>query len=312
MPKYSIIIPVYNAERYIDECLSSILNQNFNDYEIILINDGSTDKSSIICKKYADKYTLIRYFNKYNEGVSATRNYGIDKANGKYIIFIDSDDVIEKNFLSVIDNDIKNNDFLIYGYYKMYCNKKIKYKLETTINKEQLKKLIYTDEKISGYLWNKVFRADVILNNKLKFNTKIHYSEDLLFIDDYMEFVNNFYIESQCLYNYRMRKNSVTFDFYNKKNVSSLEALDNLIEKNHNNEIIYNHLVYCYLKNYYRLKEIIKEMNYNVNEDYFKIEKEILCRRNKQEKYLYYLSKYNYRLYLFMKKIKQKKDKLFD
>ena len=104
MPKFSIIVPVYNVESYLAKCLDSILCQSYKDYEIIAINDGSTDNSSKILKEYVDKYDNIIVINQENQGLSQARNNGVKEAKGEYIIFADSDDFIEKDLLKKIKN----------------------------------------------------------------------------------------------------------------------------------------------------------------------------------------------------------------
>ena len=113
MPFFSIIIPVYNVEKYLDRCLESVLKQPWIDYEIILVNDGSTDNSESICKKYANGDNVI-LVSKENGGLSSARNTGIDSARGRYIVFLDSDDYIEKNCLSTLAEVIERNKANIY------------------------------------------------------------------------------------------------------------------------------------------------------------------------------------------------------
>lgn len=115
--KLSVVIPVYNAQFYLENCIESILNQNFEDFELLLINDGSTDSTLDICQEYERKDKRIRVFNKTNSGVSDTRNYAINKIKGEYVLFIDSDDWIENNtfgsLFEVVDSN--NPDLIIFG-----------------------------------------------------------------------------------------------------------------------------------------------------------------------------------------------------
>ena len=92
MPQVSIIVPIYNVEKYLSKCLESIVNQDFFDYELLLIDDGSPDNSAEICLKFAEKDSRVKYFKKGNGGLSSARNYGIDKSSGRYIVFVDPDD----------------------------------------------------------------------------------------------------------------------------------------------------------------------------------------------------------------------------
>ena len=115
----SVIIPVYNTEKYLRRCIDSVLASYYRDFEILLINDGSTDKSADICREYSLKDNRIKVFHQKNQGVSAARNQGINKAIGEWLIFVDSDDYITKDFLSVISCDrYKNIDFLLFDFIK--------------------------------------------------------------------------------------------------------------------------------------------------------------------------------------------------
>ena len=112
MIKYSFIVPVYNTEKYLKKCLDSLVNQTYKDFEIIVVNDGSTDKSSNIISKYQKKYKNIIVIDKENEGLSMARNRGVQKSSGKYIIFVDSDDYVSNKLLEEVDKKIDDNDIL--------------------------------------------------------------------------------------------------------------------------------------------------------------------------------------------------------
>ena len=137
--KISIIIPVYNVEKYISECIESILKQTYNNFELLLINDGSTDTSGNICDKYAELDKRIRVFHKKNEGVGIARNLGIEHARGEWICFIDSDDWISSDYFETIMNDINIADLTFWGFKLHYANAfPIEYKpLETFVNKKE-------------------------------------------------------------------------------------------------------------------------------------------------------------------------------
>lgn len=111
----SVIVPVYNVEKYLDRCINSILNQTYNNIELILINDGSTDSSMEIMKKYESLKNVI-LINQENSGAGRARNRGIDRANGDYILFVDSDDMLDNNAINRLVNEIKDNDIIIYGF----------------------------------------------------------------------------------------------------------------------------------------------------------------------------------------------------
>lgn len=138
MIKFSIIIPVYNTEKYIEKCLNSIVNQSFSDFEVIVINDGSTDNSEKIIDVFCSKYKFITKYNKENGGLSDARNYGISKSKGDYLIFVDSDDYIDKNLLFELNKTIeyKKYDLIKFGYNLIYENETKYLKDEIDFNKE--------------------------------------------------------------------------------------------------------------------------------------------------------------------------------
>ena len=115
--KYSVIVPVYNAEKTLRRCIESLVNQPFDRYELILVNDGSTDGSDAICQDYATRYSQIRYFQKENGGVSSTRSLGLEQAEGEYILFVDSDDYVSDDYFTVIDRELAKHptDLLMFG-----------------------------------------------------------------------------------------------------------------------------------------------------------------------------------------------------
>ena len=116
--RYSVIIPVYNAEGTLRRCLDSLVRQQFSDYELLIINDGSTDGSDAICREYANTYSCVRYFAKENGGVSSARNLGLEQAEGEYILFVDSDDYVSQDYFALLSHTLESNavDLLMFGY----------------------------------------------------------------------------------------------------------------------------------------------------------------------------------------------------
>lgn len=223
--KYTLIIPVYNVEKYLDRCLNSIINQSYKDLEIILINDGSTDNSLDICYKYATNDPRIKVFNQENQGVACARNIGLENATGDYLMFIDSDDYIERDAVEIINKCLTSNnyDLLIFNYKilnsstgkieEIKYNILDKYPLEYIIQKESLM--------VRGYLWNKIFKRECITK---KFNKKHIYMEDLCFVE---ENLNNFkkfqIIYDSPYYIYNINENSVmNAPEYSEKRISAL------------------------------------------------------------------------------------------
>ena len=180
----SIIVPVYNVEKYLNRCLDSIINQSFINFELILINDGSTDKSGKICDKYAQIDKRVRVIHKKNEGVSLTRNLGINIAKGDYITFIDSDDWIEQDFFKKAIEYIKENNvsILITGFV-FENNKKIfntfNAKKDEILLNDEIKKEFLKQNKFSWTVYDKFFKKEII--KKYKFDSRFKIGEDMLF-----------------------------------------------------------------------------------------------------------------------------------
>lgn len=230
MNSISFIIPVYNVERYLVKCVESILEQRIDGVEIILIDDGSTDNSGIICDELARKNKNIAVVHQKNSGVSATRNIGIDKSNSKYIMFVDSDDYLEGNSLSEICKYLENNNYemIFFGYNKVDEEGNI-----ISINESVFKKKIYdklnfvkdiidANEILPTTPWQYLIKASVIKNNKIKYDEQLNYSEDFDFNVKCLESVKSIKSVDKIIYNYRLRENSAT-TFLTYKNI-----LDNI------------------------------------------------------------------------------------
>ncbi|MBO4601336.1 MAG: glycosyltransferase [Bacilli bacterium] len=208
----SVIVPVYNIEKYLDKCIESIVSQSYDKLEIILVDDGSTDGSSKICDEWKMKDSRINVFHKKNEGVSSARNLGIQHARGEYIVFVDSDDYANKNYIEYLVKYTPEFDLISCGYYEEYLNAKIERKItedNTSISIDEANNQIFKFNGYKGFVWNKIFKCNIIKNNNILFENNIHMCEDQLFLVNYLKFCNNVYIISDCLYNYRIRNSSV-------------------------------------------------------------------------------------------------------
>ena len=220
--KISVIIPVYNTNiDDLDTCLNSILHQTICNYEIIIVDDGSSDKIALFCDQIASLSEKIKVFHNDNHGVSWSRNFGIKKSTGQYICFIDADDIIENNMLEKLYFNIKNNDADIsmcgYNYIELDGNKYPKYGTNKTIIFDRRQSLIsmFDDQSFGVAVWNKMFKKDLI--KKINFNENLHINEDRLFLFNAIcESKKNVY-EDVCLYNYIKRENSATTSQFNKK-----------------------------------------------------------------------------------------------
>lgn len=187
----SVIIPVYNSERYLRKCIDSIINQTLKEIEIILINDGSTDNSFEIMEKYRQKDERIIVINTNNGGVSSARNKGIEIANGDYIIFIDSDDWCDYEMLEEMYNFAKKNklDFVGCGYIMETINGRCIRSIITNqkvIGKKNkdISNILYRLE--LGYSVGKLYKRSILNDNNIRFNENINFAEDAIFIQEYI------------------------------------------------------------------------------------------------------------------------------
>lgn len=216
MPEYSFIIPVYNCGGYLDECLASILAQTVRDFEILLIDDGSTDGSGAKCDEYARKYPFIRCFHKENGGASSARNVGIDNARGEYLLFIDGDDTIARDTLKRI-GDLLTEDtgMVVFGMAFDYYAAP-----EGEILRTEKKSCAYRGSADTGTILrefdgffndnalssacNKVFRRSVIESCGLRFRESMRLYEDLEFVLRYLAHISSASFAAEPLYHYRL------------------------------------------------------------------------------------------------------------
>lgn len=181
-PKVSVIVPVYNAEKYLRRCIDSILGQTFTDFELLLIDDGSKDSSGRICDEYAEKDGRVRVFHKENGGVSAARNLGLDNANGEWISFVDADDWVDAKLYSNILNsyDCKVIELVTYSFWTVLNGNRRLIHLPVVKNKVEFIK----NQMLKGYsvVWNVLFRRDFIISKNLRFNQSMKIGEDFDFL----------------------------------------------------------------------------------------------------------------------------------
>ena len=229
--KLSIILPVYNTEKYLRKCLYSILTSTFQDFELIVINDGSPDNSEEIILEYTNKYTdKIIYIKKENSGLCDTRNLGIDKASAPYIMFLDSDDYIDSNMLEIMMNKIDGTAFDM-----VVCDTKLVYEDCDNINivssgydedlyhKNKIKETMLVQYPV---VWNKIYKTNLI--KTLKFTPGVWY-EDMEYILKLYPSLNSIGVVKQPLCNYLQRKNSLTYT-YNDKLYDIINNMARVIE----------------------------------------------------------------------------------
>ena len=198
----SVIVPVYNTEKYLHRCIDSILAQTYTDFELLLIDDGSTDSSGAICDEYALRDSRVRVFHKENGGVSSARNLGLDNAQGEWITFVDSDDWIACNALDVmLDN--KEEDLIITSFTSernlFYAQFESGCFVGSSINKCLSK---YFGHISFTVIWGKLYKRHIIVDNKLIFDNSIHTGEDTLFLYSYIAEINSINIKSIGVYHY--------------------------------------------------------------------------------------------------------------
>ena len=254
MPELSIIIPVYNGETYLKRCFSSVKNQKFDDFECIFINDGSTDHSEVLLKQFCEQDKRFSFYTKQNEGVSIARNFGIQKAIGKWISFIDCDDWISEEMFSFIFNTDKLDlyDVIISGIIFCNDNKNIKTCLPPNGILD-----FYNNELIEGWMRGpcaKLYNRNFILENNCKFPPRITMAED-------------FFFTFRCLY-YSKRTLGIdkAFYFYYQNPFScmhtiSLEKIEDEIKviESLENDLTYNKSTSFFEKQIFFAKELLKK-----------------------------------------------------
>lgn len=219
-PSVSIAVPVYNAEKYLRQCLDSVLSQSFSDWECILVDDGSSDGSAHICDEYANKDARFRVFHKENAGVSSARNFGIEVASGEYLIFLDSDDFLEKKCLENLLCRQYIPDLTVFAFSKVKGGNVVGIKKLHSIfsdNPEQVKEILlsmkadsYTSDAFC-FPWNKLLRLTLIKENDVKFPLDIHLREDEIFMYRYLNACKSLEVLSEPLHFYRITQSGLTY-----------------------------------------------------------------------------------------------------
>lgn len=256
--KISVIVPVYNVEKYLDNCLNSLANQTLKDIEIIIVNDGSTDNSQKIIDKYVKKFSNFKSFVKENGGVSKARNYGKEKATGDYIAFLDSDDFIEPNMYELLYNKAKQGDFdivfcdtlAVFDDKKQYISCNVK---SDNVSNKQLMIDAY------AVIWNKIYKRELLKD--INFKEGINYCEDVEFLYLIYSRTKKIGVINKPLHNYLQRPGSLTYVF-DEKLYHVIEVMDDILNFYKKNKI-YNEykeeLEYTYVRYLYAtfIKRII-------------------------------------------------------
>lgn len=277
MVKFSVIVPVYNVNAFIEQCLQSILQDEFEDYELILINDGSTDSSGIICDFYAKKYNHIKVIHQENKGLPAARNRGLDVAIGEYICFVDSDDFVNKDyFKKILEGLTEKPDMLSFNYQEFNSNSSVSVvNKKKIVNRTDTEKLLIntTNTNELWFVWRRVFKKSFLEKNQIRFDEKVTLGEDTIFMYTVFSVLEEVaYIDSE-LYNYRDNDKSLTQTKYKENLLSKFEyhykarksiACINLPDNKINNDIAnyyINHTLFWFFTNlknspHHKLNEI--------------------------------------------------------
>ena len=204
MPKVSVIVPVYNVEKYITRCLTSLVNQTIDDLEIILVNDGSKDNSEQIIRQFKKDYKNIIYVKKENGGLSSARNFGLIYATGEYVAFLDSDDYVDRTLYQKMYEKAKatNSDFVECDFIWKYPNRE---KIDVGFRYKDKKEMF---EKARVVAWNKLIKREIIINKKIEFPVGLYY-EDVEFFYKLLPYINTFAFVEEPLIYYVQRDNSI-------------------------------------------------------------------------------------------------------
>ena len=291
----SIIVPVYNVEKYLNKCIDSIINQTYRNLEIILVDDGSPDNCGKICDEYAKKDKRIKVIHKKNGGVSSARNKGIENASGYWISFVDADDWIEKDYIKILVNNKEDADIVLCGYNRVNKNKieKVNGNGEKLIynSKEYLIKTLNPQTGI-GFINMKLIKKKCI--ERIRFDENLKVGEDAFFNIQISPNIKKAVFIKKAVYNYRINNDSVVKKYdenYADKYLYSMQTIKKYIFKNYEKEEIrqnyYNFVAfhvllvavnYCYNKenktknkikklqeicNYTEFKEGIQKSNYD-------------------------------------------------
>ncbi len=200
MPKFSIIVPIYNSEDFLHICIDSILAQTYTDFELLLVDNNSTDSSAEICKSYCNKDSRVRLLHESKKGVSAARNCGILNAKGEFIVFVDSDDYIRNDYLEVFlkaSQTYPEHDNIWCSYQRTSSYKNVDYspadalssELYTILNRDMYMTL--AEKRVTQSCWNKIYRRDILIDNNILMKEGMNLGEDIIFGMQYLDCVKN-------------------------------------------------------------------------------------------------------------------------
>lgn len=318
MKKISIVIPIYNVEKYLRKCLDSIKNQIYSNYEVLMVDDGSPDNCGTICDEYAKADNRFIALHKENGGVSSARNLGLEKSTGDYICFIDPDDYIDLNFLNVLVKSVDKteNRIAVCKYHRIEDNSYVpsnnnndtSYKMSST---EFIAEVLLENDLGGGVIWNKIFPAT--LAKKVKFDTNLNVGEDLKFLMSVLKEINEVIIIENKLY-YSVYRNGSLSKTYKEVNLKKEEELckEILNSVKDSNEYLYK----CAIKRYLSALSylIVYSNNYKDYKKEIKKGQKLFYKiiffnrvRIKEKMYIF-LKLFFPKMYRYLKKVKHEKN----
>lgn len=232
MDKISVIVPVYNVEKYVKKCLESISNQTYKNIEIIIVNDGATDNSEKICREFVGNEDRAKLYTKENGGLSSARNHGMQFVTGNYVLFIDSDDYISEEMIEELYNNIKaeSADVSVCGVYNVYSDgqsPQCKEEIYFSCDRDGFLKEYFIGEKIPGTICNKLISYEIA--SKISFPVGKIY-EDAFYQFKLVKYAKKYVVTTKPYYYYFHRENSITTKPYTIKNMDCIEIYSNFYD----------------------------------------------------------------------------------
>lgn len=278
MDKVTMIIPAYNAEKTIEKCLDSVLNQTYSNLEILIIDDGSSDRTAEIVNKYSKQDSRINLYQQQNAGVSSARNQGLNLCTGKYIQFIDADDYLEKDMTEKLvgvfekDNEVGLVSCICVEDYRTE-QKMMKMTAREEMNKVETMRAMLEPDSIRGFLPNKLFVAEIIRKNAIRMEEDIYVCEDLVFCLQYASYVKKSNFINKVLYHYVYRDDSVTHKKYNEKKFSVIKAFETIqtVTKPYGDKKLNHNVETHYLVLIIQLFVMLKRNHYSMSSEEMKI-----------------------------------------
>lgn len=312
MSMFSIIIPVYNAAYYLSRCIDSILSQSYVDFELTLINDGSTDNSGEICDIYAKQDKRIKVYHQKNAGVSSARNLGLENAQGEWVLFVDADDWVESNYLETVNRKMQliNGDLYMFGHrrlnekqiFREFCPT---YMVENNINFVKTKYYRHS-------CWNYAFRNSIIKKWNIRFPIELKRAEDQAFLLKYISTISNVVLIDKILYNYWDNPDStVNQQVDNSWAVSNIRAANDFLQFCKRNDVLatfFEHQVKRFYDDFFKYYKKIENVNKrDITREYRKAYKNTLQLYPEFRKYKFFkIANYNLALPVILRNKKNK------